>query len=109
MKHLSEQEKLFIIQHVALGENFTSIGYQIGKSRQSVSKFYKLFEKTNSIKIKEGQGRKPVTTPEDDKYIDKLVKRNRFITANEIKALAPFKKLSISTIKRRIKKTKLAI
>lgn len=88
---------------MALGENFTSIGKFIHKSRQSISTFYKRYKSTSSIKNKEGQGRKKVTTPAHDRYIDIMVKQDRFITAHEIKDNEIFKNVSISTIKRRIK------
>lgn len=104
IKHLTEEQKIYIIEHVALGESFTSIGRSINKSRQSVGSFHKKFKSTNSIKNKEGQGRKAVTTPAQDRYIDIMVKQDRFITAREIQNNEIFKDISISTIKRRIKK-----
>ena len=52
IKHLTEEQKIYIIEHVALGESFTSIGRSINKSRLSVGSFHKKFKSTNSIKTR---------------------------------------------------------
>lgn len=102
IKHTDQFEKnKYIAMHLE-GYSNRYIARFFKRSPTTVSKVLTRFIQTNSIERKVGSGRKRKTDARTDRFIVEQVKRNRFITCNEIKALGSLQQLSNTTISRRI-------
>jgi len=103
--HLSEAEKLHIIEGRAQNHSVGKIAGELGRSKSTVSAFHKKWRSANTLARASGQGRKRKTNERDDRLIMSCVKQNRFVTTTEIQANQRLPRLSLSTIRARIKET----
>ena len=71
-------------------------------SQSSVQRFITKYKETNSTNRRPGQGRKRVTTEGDDRAILREAKRNRYISAREIKENTGLRLISDRTITNRL-------
>ena len=99
-----------MLTYFAVGKTFTWIGKQLKRDISAVRRFLiqcKNNDGTVEIKEKsETRGRKRKTSPVTDRNIVIQAKRNRFITAEEIKvALPPDISICTNTIRARIKES----
>ena len=103
-------EKSVMLTYYAEGKTFSWIGKQLKRDISAVRRFLiKCRNDDGTVEIKETEetrGRKRKTSPTTDRGIIIQTKRNRFITAKELKASLPAGiDLSLNTIRSRIKES----
>lgn len=102
-KQLSKEQKVQILLARANGRSYSDISCELGYNRTTASRFCRRYEASNSIDRTKGSGRKRKTSEREDRAIVNFVKRNRFATAKEMKAVLPLPSLCYNTIRSRIK------
>ncbi len=103
--HLTETQKIQIISHRASDKSFREIGRILGICHTTCSKFHSRWLREGSLTWPSNTGKKRKTSPQDDRFIVTSVKRNRFISAVEIKKSTALPSLSENTIRARIKES----
>lgn len=102
---LSSDQRKLVVDLVSKGESYREVQRQTGiafTTVASIMKKYKKFGTTDNIK---GNGRKRITTPQDDRSIIRMVKKDRFISVRKIQNVMENDhgiQMSASTIKNRI-------
>ena|ERR1700733_5247757 len=94
MHLLSEKERYYIIFLYEQGKSNIAIANEMNIHRK-VAKWINRFEETETIKRKDGSGRKYKTTHEEDlKYLNTI--KNEFITVRDLQKVAHDNNIKIS-------------
>lgn len=105
ISHLTQPEKVLIIQMMEDGGNYTQIARKLGRQRLTVQRFHRRWREHGTLERASGQGRKRKTTEREDRLIINLIKRDRFITSTEIQAHPSLQHVSKRLISERIKES----
>ena len=87
------------------GMSASSISKSLGMGKSTVCYWLKKAKTKGTVGRKPGSGGKRKTTTSDDQYIATLAKRDRSITAHEIREHSDLMKVSERTIQRRIRES----
>lgn len=98
---MTERNKIIFLH--GKGESFKSIGKTIGRGDKAVALVVKKWNEQRDLGRAAGSGRKRKTSEFDDRALVREVKRNRFITIEEIRQQDRFMGLSKRTISNRIR------
>lgn len=102
-KQITSEVHAQIITLSQLGWSHRQISDQLDVPRSTVGDRIRAYRRNGGLGRAPGSGRKRLTSERDDAVILREVKRNRFITAAELKEELKWLKVSHSTIYRRIK------
>lgn len=84
--HLSEEDKVGILQAEATGLSYRKISQIFGRSERTIGRFCNRYSETKCLHRKKSSGRKRKTTEREDRAIVTYVKRHRFSTAKDIQS-----------------------
>ena len=101
--NLTAEEKLQIVSLVSQGMSYTEVGERLHVDRRTVSRVFQRWETEQTIERRKVPGRPRKTSAQDDLAIIISVKRNRFITAKQIKDQCSLPNVCDNTIRSRIK------
>ena len=116
-KHINTYQKELIISMKSAGHSSRHISRELKVNNKMIDRMFSLYEAGESLERKVGSGRKRKTSPHTDRLIIREVRRNRFITAQEIQknlisvvdspdnGLNPSVNISLTSIRRRIKES----
>ncbi|UYV61469.1 hypothetical protein LAZ67_1004962, partial [Cordylochernes scorpioides] len=119
--HVGRCRRLFLLQHLSqekkkkrqtigrmeAGQSQAEVARWLGVTRNVVSRLWKKFQTTANVARTPGQGRPSVTTLNQDRYLSILVRRNRRMTASQLRSdlnAATGVLVSTDTIRRRLHK-----
>ncbi|UYV83336.1 hypothetical protein LAZ67_23000615 [Cordylochernes scorpioides] len=106
-QHLSQEKKRQAIGRMEAGQSQAEVARWLGVTRSVVSKLWKKFQTTANVARTAEQGRPRVTTLNQDRYLSLLVRRNRRMTASQLRSDLNAAKgvlVSTDTIRRRLHK-----
>lgn len=83
-KQLTGQETIVILQRRAANRSYKDIGNELHRSHTTIARFCRLYDTQQTLDRKKGSGRKRKTSAREDRAIMIYVKRNRFLTAEDI-------------------------
>ena len=102
---LRTPEKRIVVTAITLGVSIRNIATRMNIGNQTARDIFKRYLANSQISRKDGQGRKPKTTRRQDSKIIREVRKDRFISANEIREAADVEHISQETVRRRVKAT----
>ena len=102
---LRTPEKRIVVTAITLGVSIRDIATRMNIGNQTARDIFKRYLANRQISRKDGQGRKPKTTRRQDSKIIREVRKDRFISANEIREAADVEHISQETVRRRVKAT----
>ncbi|UYV84520.1 K02A2.6-like, partial [Cordylochernes scorpioides] len=104
-KNLADESKWRAVGRMEAGQSQVEVAKWLNVNKSVVSKIWKQFIETGTIKIKEGSGRKRKTATSEDRYLVVTAKRHREMTAiqlsNELSS-ATGTRISRQTVYRRL-------
>ncbi|UYV63884.1 hypothetical protein LAZ67_2005884 [Cordylochernes scorpioides] len=106
-QHLSQEKKRQAIGRMEAGQSQAEVARWLGGTRNVVSRLWKKFQTTANVARTPGQGRPRVTTLNQDRYLSLLMRRNRRMTASQLRSdlnAATGVLVSTDTISRRLHK-----
>ena len=83
-RHLSEPDTARIVQLLEDGQSQRQVAMRFEISQSVVSRIWTRFRETGRYTQRPGQGRHRMTTPQEDRYLRIIARRNRFDTARQI-------------------------
>ena len=83
-RHLSEPDTARIVQLLEDGQSQRQVAMRFEISQSVVSRIWTRFRETGRYTRRPGQGRHRMTTPQEDRYLRIIARRNRFDTARQI-------------------------
>jgi len=104
-KPLTEVLRAQLVGMLEAGATQRDVALKFSIDHRTAGRIYARYLQRKSTKRAPGSGRPRKTTPADDRYINQQVRRDRFITANEIKENPCLSNLSSGLIRRRIAET----
>ncbi|UYV66553.1 hypothetical protein LAZ67_4002055 [Cordylochernes scorpioides] len=85
-QHLSQEKKWQAIGRMEADQSQAEVARWLGVTRNVVSRVCKKFQTTANVARTPGKGRPRVTTLNQDRYLSLLVRRNRRITASQLRS-----------------------
>ena len=99
---LTEVLRAQLVGMLEAGATHKDVALQFNVDQGTAGRIYARYLERKSTKRAPGSGRPRKTSPADDRYINQQVRKDRFITANEIKENPCLSNLSSGLIRRRI-------